>query len=50
MDLKFQTVKNRLHAARGDCHSFPCCALYACSSSPVARGSLIKLASYIIQL
>lgn len=43
-DLK--SSKYRLHAASGDCHFFPCCAFYACSSSPLARGSSIKLASH----
>lgn len=39
-----------MNAACDDCHSSPCCALYSCSSSPLACGSEIKLASCIIEL
>ena len=46
----FPTFKSRLHAACGDSHSFPCCACYACSNSPLACGSPITLASYIMEL
>lgn len=42
------SIYYRLHAACGDCHSFLCCALYACPSSRLACGSPIKLASYIM--
>lgn len=48
--LMISNIKYRLNAACGDCHSFPCYALYTCSNSPVTCGSPIKLASYIIDL